>query len=246
MRLFACTALWVFLFPVWMWAAAHNLAAADDSLVADDSSQAVQNARADADNLSRMRNVRMVRRFAAQGYLVSVPPNTHFYYLHSVPPAYRYCRPWTKLFLRRLSRQYYARFHQRLRVTSLVRTVASQERLARRNGNAADAVGSARSSHLTGATVDISKRWMSPAAQDWMRAVLYSLRRQGHVYAVEEFEQPTFHVMVYKSYPEHVKRLTVMARKRERKRAPKQEAAASAAEKEPDRSSAGVSSEKSN
>ncbi len=237
MRLFACAALWVFLFPVWMWAAAHRLVAAEDSLVADDSSQSVQNARADADNLSRMRNVGMVRRFAVQGYLVSVPPNSHFYHLHSVSPAYRYCRPWTKLFLRRLSRQYYARFHQRLRVTSLVRTVASQERLARRNGNAADASGSLRSSHLTGATVDISKRWMSPAAQDWMRAVLYSLRRQGYVYAVEEFEQPTFHIMVYRNYPQYVKRLNLVARSRDRKRAPKQEAATSAAEKESDEKS---------
>lgn len=238
MRLLA-TALPALLFPVWIWAASHNAVAADDSLIADDASQAVQNARADDDNLSRMRDARMLRRFVRKGYLVSVPPSTHSYYVHSVPPAYRYCRPWTKLFLQRLSRQYRARFHQRLRVTSLVRTVARQRRLARRNGNAADAIGSERSSHLTGATLDISKRDMSPEAQRWMRDVLYSLRRAGYLYAVEEFEQPTFHVMVYRSYPQYVQRLNLLARKREGNGEEKQMAASHAAEKAAEHSETG-------
>ncbi len=176
--------------------------------MANSSSQAIQNDRADRDNLSRMRNAAMIQRFVQSGYLVSVQPSTRFYYLHSIGPTYRYCRPWTKLFLDRLSRQFYARFRQRLRITSLVRTAASQERLADRNSNAADAFGPERSSHLTGATVDISKRWMSPAARRWLRTVLYSLRQQGYLYAIEEFHQPAFHVMVYANYPEYVQILT--------------------------------------
>jgi len=195
----------VFIFPICMWAVSREV------LVADGSSQMVQNSRADFDDLSRMSDVSMMRRFARNGYLVSVPSNTRAYYLHSIPAAYRYCRPWTKLFLDRLSRQFYARFKQRLRVTSLVRTEASQTKLARYNPNAADATGSLRSSHLTGASLDISKRWMSPEDQRWMRDVLYSLREQGYVYAIEEFGQPTFHVMVYRNYPEYVKRLSAKA-----------------------------------
>jgi hypothetical protein len=187
--------------PVWMWAGGRSL------LVADTSSQQVQNARADADNLSRMHDIAMVRRFARHGYLVSVPSSAHYYYLHGVPAPYRYCRPWTKLFLERLSRQYYAKFGTRLRVTSLVRTVGSQTRLAKRNGNAADATGSDQSSHLTGATLDISKHSMSPRGRSWMRDVLYSLRQAGYLYAIEEFEEPVFHVMVYANYPRYVKRL---------------------------------------
>lgn len=176
-------------------------------LVAADSSQRIQNLQADSDDLSRMRNVAMVQRFARGNYLVPVRLETNSYYLHDIGPAYRYCRPWTRMFLRRLSAQYYARFHERLRITSLVRTTTSQTRLARFNANAADAVGSLRSSHLTGASIDISKRFMSPEGQHWIRNVLYSLKQQGYLYAIEEFYQPTFHVMVYRSYPEYVRGL---------------------------------------
>jgi ribosomal protein S19E (S16A) len=88
-----------------------------------------------------------------------------------------------------------------------VRTVSSQLRLARWNENAADATGDDRSSHLTGATIDISKRWMSPAGQEWIREVLYSLREAGYIYAIEEFYQPTFHIMVYPKYAQYVKTL---------------------------------------
>lgn len=177
------------------------------SLVADVSSQTVQNTYADDANLSRMANSAMVKRFARHGYLVSVPSSGRSYYLNHVRPSERYCRPWTKLFLDRVSRQYQARFHQRLRVTSLVRTVGSQQRLAEWNNNAADATGAERSSHLTGATIDISKRWMSPAGQEWLREVLYSLREAGYLYAIEEFYQPTFHIMVYPKYAQYVKTL---------------------------------------
>lgn len=177
------------------------------SLVADVSSQTIQNTHADDANLSRMANAAMVQRFARHGYLVPVSSRSRSYYLHAIRPSERYCRPWTKLFLDRLSSQYYARFHQRLRVTSLVRTVGSQERLARWNGNAADATGEERSSHLTGATIDISKKSMSPAGQEWLREVLYSLREEGYLYAIEEFYQPTFHIMVYPKYAQYVQRL---------------------------------------
>lgn len=184
-----------------MWAATRDL------LIADITSPIIQNKHADRENLSRMRNKAMIRRFARHGYLVHVPASTRYYYLHGIPSAFHYCRPWTKLFLRRLGREFYARFDRRLRITSLVRTVLSQKRLAHRNGNAANAFGPLRSSHLTGATVDISKHGMSEKAKDWMRRVLYSIRKQGYLYAIEEFQQPTFHVMVFENYPEYVKLL---------------------------------------
>lgn len=177
-------------------------------LVADESSSLTQNSRADDENLSRMADLAMVRRFARNGYLVAVPENTSTFYLKSIPDSYQYCRPWTKLFLTRLATQYHAKFGDRLRVTSLVRTERRQRYLTRVNGNAADASGPSRSSHLTGATIDISKRFMSNAEIDWMRDVLYSLREAGYVYAIEEFYQPTFHVMVYRSYPQYVHRLS--------------------------------------
>jgi hypothetical protein len=171
-------------------------------------SQLVQNRYADRHDLSRMRDAAMIERFDRGGYLVDVPQSTPYYELASVPERFRYLRPWSKLFLDRLSRQYHARFGKKLRVTSLVRTVRRQARLTRTNGNAARAYGARRSSHLTGATLDISKRGMKPAERNWMRRVIHSLRRQGYLYGIEEFRQPVFHIMVYRNYPDYVDRIT--------------------------------------
>jgi len=202
LRRFA-SALFLFsLLPVSLSAASRG------SLAADETSPTTQNSRADDDNLSRMQNVGMLNRFVHGGYLVRVAGSGSHYYVHGVPAQYRYTRPWTKLFLARLSRQYYAKFGKRLRVTSLVRTEGRQRRLARVNANAAEAIGDSRSSHLTGATIDISKRFMSAAERRWMREVLYSLHRQGYVYAIEEFYQPTFHIMVFRNYPKYVTLVT--------------------------------------
>lgn len=145
----------------------------------------------------------MVRRFVRAGLLVSVPNQTRHYYLKSIPAAYRYLRPWSKLFLTRLSAQFHARFRTRLRVTSLVRTVSFQRSLARRNRNAAAADGPRRSSHLTGATMDISKKGMTGAQLGWMRQVLSPLKAKGLIHAIEEFQQGAFHVMVHKKYLEY-------------------------------------------
>ncbi|HVB33403.1 MAG TPA: DUF5715 family protein [Patescibacteria group bacterium] len=188
--------------PVWARGRGRSL------LVANASSQAIQNERANEYNLSRMRNAAMIQQFHQAGYLVAVPPDTPSYYLHDIPAAYRYLRPWTKLFLDRLSREYYASFGQRLRVTSLVRTVSSQLRLARYDPNAADATGPSRSAHLTGAALDISKRFMSYRGELWMRRVLFGLKQAGYLYAIEEFEEPDFHIMVYPTYRAYVATLT--------------------------------------
>lgn len=169
-------------------------------LAANTASQSIQNARADAYHLARMTDRSMVEDFAAAGYLVSVPPETRSYYLHGVPASYSYLRPWAKRFLDQISLEYYANFHQPLRVTSLIRTVSLQRRLARRNFNAADATGDDRSSHLTGATLDISKHSMSWSEKKWLRRELIELEQSGYLYAIEEFRQPCFHVMVFPNY----------------------------------------------
>lgn len=186
-----------------------------NTLRASWNSQIVQNKQADADDLSRMQDVAMVQRFVRAKLLVPVPSSTRHYYTRYIPAKYRYLRPWSKLFLDRLSSQYHARFKKKLRVTSMVRTVALQQSLAKRNGNAAAAQGPRRSSHLTGATLDISKKGMKQSEIDWMRRVLFSLREGGHLYAVEEFNQPTFHIMVYKDYPRYVAMLERKRRARQ-------------------------------
>lgn len=177
-------------------------AAAPDLLRAGTASQLIQNRRADQEGLSRIQDLAMLRRFVRAERLVPVPRRSRYYYTRYIPAEYHYLRPWSKLFLDRLARQYHARFKKRLRITSMVRTATLQSRLARRNENAADAHGPRRSSHLTGATLDISKFGMSRQEIDWMRRHLHALKQRGYIYAVEEFSQPTFHVMVYKRYAE--------------------------------------------
>ena len=192
-----------------------SLAASSKSLLrANWDSQIVQNRRADADDLSRMTNVAMVQRFVRAGLLVPISSSTKYYYTRYIPAKYRYLRPWSKLFLDRLSSQYYARFKRKLRITSTVRTVALQSGIGKHNKNAASAYGSRRSSHLTGATLDISKNGMKQRELDWMRRVLHSLKLKGYLYAVEEFQQPAFHIMVYRNYPEYVAALTKKQRRR--------------------------------
>ena len=185
------------------------LHASDDrDLAATTESQRIQNERADADDLSRMTNDAMVRRFRRLGLLLPVASSTPSYYLSGLPARFHYLRPWSRLFLKRLSLQFHERFGARLRVTGLVRSATYQTQLDRRNPNAATAAGPKRSSHLTGATLDVSKRFMSGPQIDWMRDVLSSLNEREVVYALEEFSQPCFHVMVHKSYTGYVKQLT--------------------------------------
>ena len=189
-------------------------AAVRTSLRGTRQSQVVQNERADRDHLSRMTDQKTLDRFKRLELIVSVPAKTKDYYIHGAPAQYHYVRPWTKLFLDRLSSQFRSRFGGPLRITSLIRTSAYQNQLSRSNGNTASAVGEKRSSHLTGASLDISKKGMTAARQRWVRNVLASLKAKGYLFAVEEFYQPNFHVMVYRNYPEYVAMLQARRKKR--------------------------------
>ncbi len=188
-----------------------------NSLRAKSDSQVIQNRRADHDKLSRLSDQEMLQRFARLRLLVSVPAKTRGYYVHGVPARLHYLRPWSRLFLDRLSNQFRARFGKQLRITSLIRTAAYQKSLGRRNSNAASAFGEKRSSHLTGASLDISKKGMTRAQREWLRRVLTSLKRKGYLFAVEEFQQPNFHIMVYRNYPEYVKQIVTRQKSRKTK-----------------------------
>jgi hypothetical protein len=117
-----------------------------------------------------------------------------------LPEHHRYCRPWTARFLADLARAHEAQFHGPLEVSSAVRTVAYQKHLMAVNGNAAAAEGDIVSPHLTGATIDIAKKWMSRQEIGWMRYWLTPLQSAGKIDVEEEFQQACFHVTVYKSY----------------------------------------------
>ena len=192
--------------------ASQAAGATRSSLRADFRSQVIQNERADLEGLSRFEGSAMIQRFARLRLLDQVPPKTRNYYIHKIPAQYRYLRPWAKLFLDRLSTQFRARFGHPLRITGLTRSAAYQQSLRRRNRNAAAVSGPKRSVHLTGACLDISKKGMTGSHVSWMRRVLVSIKKKGFLFAVEEFKQPNFHIMVYRNYPEYVAQL--QARKR--------------------------------
>lgn len=188
-------------------------AQAEPSLRADSTSQAIQNRLADEDHLSRMEDKAMVQRWARLQLLVPVKEKTRDYYLHAVPSDYQYLRPWAHVFLQRISRQFRSRFGRQMRVTSLLRTVSYQRSLARRNSNAAPWTGPKASVHLTGACLDISKKGMTRSQQSWVRNVLFQLRQKEYLYAIEEFRQPTFHVLVHRRYEDYVAQRTAASKK---------------------------------
>jgi hypothetical protein len=41
----------------------------------------------------------------------------------------------------------------------------------------------------------------------WLRRVLASLKEKGYLFAIEEFRQPNFHIMVYRNYPDYAEEL---------------------------------------
>ena len=186
---------------------------AASSLKATTQSQTIQNQLANRDHLSRMADKSMVERWVRLQLLIPVREKTRDYYLHAVPSGNRYLRPWAHLFLQRISNQFRRRFGSPLRVTSLLRTVAYQRSLARRNGNAAASTGPKASVHLTGACLDISKKGMTRSQQSWVRNVLLQLRGKEYLYAIEEFRQPTFHILVHRRYEDYVAQRTAAAQK---------------------------------
>lgn len=170
-----------------------------------------ENARVTAERLSRVPTRPSLERFVRAGLLVRVPEEARGFYVADVPRWRRVARPWTRLFVRQLGEALHTLFGSRLRVTDLTRTAAVQEALGEWNGNAAPARGAIASTHLTGASVDLSKVEHSDVELAWLRLVLGRLTAQGLVSAIEEFAQPHFHVMVFRAYGRHGARLRAPA-----------------------------------
>jgi LysM repeat protein len=167
----------------------------------------LENYRANAERLSRVRTRAVLDRFVRSGLLVPVPAEARGFRVVGVPSWRRVARPWVRLFVRQLGDALHVLFGSRLRVTDFTRTVAVQEALGAWNGNAAPARGAVASTHLTGAAVDLSKVEHSDIELAWLRLVLARLTARGLVSAIEEFAQPHFHVMVFRAYARHGARL---------------------------------------
>lgn len=171
--------------------------------------RARENAAADKHGLERYANFAAMREAQLRGDIRQVVGNDVVAIAdelgeHDQARAgfYAYARPWVLLFLTDLSGDAYRPAGAKLQVTSLVRTVEYQRALRGASPNAARGKSRARlSSHLTGSTVDISTKDMSPSVKNWLRAKLLDLERRGLVQATEEKRgSMCFHVMVFPEY----------------------------------------------
>lgn len=166
-----------------------------------------ENHAADRQRLSRIGDRRTLRRFVRAGLLIPMPAVTRTYRVSGVPATLRVARPWTKRFVEQLAAGLHELFGRPLKVTSLTRTAVVQRRLARVNGNAAPAEGVRRSTHLTGAAVDLSARDLSAREVAWLHQVLRRLATRRLLLAIEEFQQSHFHVLVFRNYLRYARTL---------------------------------------
>lgn|SRR3989344_1257345 len=155
-----------------------------------------ENYMANRDGLSRISNDAVVKRMVNNSYLVKLSDCTTYDY--DGKKEYSYTRPWTRVFVERLSDQFYRRFGRRLKITSAVRPISYQNALRKRNGNA-----SKRSTHPTGATIDITYKGLNKKQKQWMRNTLSSCEWRGDIQATEESSQSCFHFFVGRNYRPH-------------------------------------------
>lgn len=130
----------------------------------------------------------------ADGRLKQVRDSNATFYLHQVD--YPYLVPEAKHTLEYIAEMYQKRVgdpNDRLRVTSLARTISHIKRLRRGNINAVE-----ESCHLYGTTFDISYRDLNPVQKQALARVLRDLRDAGYCYVKYERKQPCFHITVRK------------------------------------------------
>ncbi len=162
-----------------------------------------QNVELDKLQLPRIADDDELMRYEASRDLVPVSETDALKIEEVLPDNRRYCRPWTRDFLQDFSSAFYSEFHSPIQVNSLVRTAQQQRKLRRHNRFAAPESGDTASTHLTGVTVDLSRRGLTQAQYEWMRSYLLPLKEAGMVDPIEE-RQPVLHVVVFEKYSDRL------------------------------------------
>lgn len=138
---------------------------------------------------------------SAQSNLVRVPSETsNFYIDDNVDRDRRYLQPWSKEYLEQLAAGFMSEVggtpdYPKLKVTSMVRDMAYQRGL---RSAAQCREPESCSTHLTGASFDISFKGMSQAQKTWMYRKLTHDRDEGAVHAIHEPWSGCFHIFVIK------------------------------------------------
>jgi len=159
-----------------------------------------QNYEADKEGLTRIKNIAQLERLINEGALVSIQKIENVMLDYRLKDSLSYVRPVTALFLKNLGADYFRNFGLYIQVNSAVRTIDGQIELHLYNSNAAPAYGYLASSHLTGATIDISYMDMTEIQMNWMRKYLLHFESKNLIEATEEHSQTVFHIMVFQSY----------------------------------------------
>lgn len=166
-----------------------------------------QNFAADLWKLERFENEAEIKKAIQDKKLVAVLPNAQNYFIDPRLDRKTYfIRPWVPGFMEQFANDFYGQtqldkkaYRKKLEITGLVRDKKYQKNLARRNPNAVwDEKNPARqSSHLTGATFDITTRGLSRDEICWIKGYLLELQNLHLIHVRDEFYNNCLHVMVF-------------------------------------------------
>jgi hypothetical protein len=159
-----------------------------------------ENVKLDAIQLPRIEDDDQLELLEDSEDLVPIEESRSLKVAANLAPNRRYCRPWTRDFAEDFGEAFYAEFHRPIQINSAVRTVEQQKKLRRTNHNAAPQEGDTASTHLTGVTLDISKRGLTRKQHDWINQYFLPMRNAGMIDPIEERRQPVFHVVVFQGY----------------------------------------------
>jgi uncharacterized protein YcbK (DUF882 family) len=193
MRVF--TLFFVLFFPCSSFASSASLVGSKESL-------RKQNEVADQEALQRIRTLAELKDLKSAKVLLPLPESVVDKRLSE---EYRWSLPRVSSFLEDLASVLMSNFGREFKVTSAVRTIEYQKILQIRIPNAVPTEGERASSHLTGATVDITKVGMSKKELQFVRRTLLDLEERNLIEATEEWVQSCFHIMVFASYNGNLK-----------------------------------------
>jgi len=159
-----------------------------------------ENVKLDAMELPRIEDDEQLELMEDSEDLVPIEESRSLKVAANLVPNRRYCRPWTLDFAEDFADAFYAEFHKPIQINSAVRTVEQQKKLRRTNRNAAPQEGDTASTHLTGVTLDFSKRGLTRKEHDWVNRYFLPMRDAGVIDPIEERRQPVFHVVVFEGY----------------------------------------------
>lgn len=155
-----------------------------------------QNFIADKCGLERIPDDTALQKLTGSGVLIPMPQEIRGLRI-TAEKKFQYLLPHTAEFLVKLAEKYHHAFNDKLKITSLVRTEIYQNYLVRLG--ISDANGRSpkrRSTHMTGAAFDISKRQLTGGELHWLRKELSDFKKAGAIDFIEERKNNTFHVMV--------------------------------------------------